>query len=120
MRRAEAASAAERDDEQAVRVLPLALLMSDPVAAGAALIERSHGELIAPLLPDGQPVWDVHAHLGEDADGSQLDVELLLDDAAGTASGATFVFPFRQDGLAAYRDAQRRRDREPRPRPAGG
>jgi predicted TIM-barrel fold metal-dependent hydrolase len=78
--------------------------MSDPVAAGAALIERCHASLVAPLLPAGQPIWDVHAHLGEDADGSVLDAAALLADAAAHGVKRTFVFPFRQEQLAAYRE----------------
>ena len=77
--------------------------MTDPVAAGTGLIERTHRQLIAPRLPARQPVWDVHAHLGEDPDGSVLDRELLLDDAGRFGVDRTFVFPFRQDTLGAYR-----------------
>lgn len=78
--------------------------MHDPVAAGAALIERCHEQLVAPLLPAGQAVWDVHAHLGEDADGSQLDAADLLADAEAHGVQRTFVFPFRQEGMDAYRE----------------
>ena len=78
--------------------------MTEPVAAGTALIERCHRELIAPLLPAGQPLWDVHAHLGEDDDGSALDAELLLSQARQFGVSRTFVFPFRQSGPDAYRD----------------
>jgi predicted TIM-barrel fold metal-dependent hydrolase len=78
--------------------------MADPVAAGAALIERCHAALVAPLLPPDQPIWDVHAHLGEDADGSQLAAADLLADAASHSVERTFVFPFRQEGPAAYRE----------------
>jgi predicted TIM-barrel fold metal-dependent hydrolase len=78
--------------------------MTDPVAAGAALIDRCHGELVAPLLPADQPVWDVHAHLGEDDDGSVLDVELLTGEARRFGVDRTFVFPFRHADVAAYRE----------------
>jgi predicted TIM-barrel fold metal-dependent hydrolase len=78
--------------------------MTDPVAAGTALIDRCHGELVAPLLPAGQPVWDVHAHLGEDDDGSVLDAAMLTGEARRFGVEHTFVFPFRQKDLDAYRD----------------
>ena len=63
---------------------------------------------MAPLLPPGQPVWDVHAHLGEDADGSQLAAADLIADAASHGVERTFVFPFRQDGLRRLPRAKRR------------
>ena len=78
--------------------------MTDPVAVGTALIDRCHRELVAPLLPAGQPVWDVHAHLGEDDDGSVLDAALLTGEARRFGVEHTFVFPFRQKDLGAYRE----------------
>jgi uncharacterized protein len=78
--------------------------MTDPVEAGTALIDRCHGELVAPLLPTGQPIWDVHAHLGEDDDGSVLDAALLTGAARRFGVDRTFVFPFRQKDLGAYRE----------------
>jgi predicted TIM-barrel fold metal-dependent hydrolase len=78
--------------------------MTDPVEAGTALIDRCHGELVAPLVPAGQPIWDVHAHLGEDDDGSVLDAALLTGAARRFGVDRTFVFPFRQKDLGAYRE----------------
>jgi predicted TIM-barrel fold metal-dependent hydrolase len=75
--------------------------MTDAVAEAQALIGRAHRELIAPLLPDG-PIWDVHAHLGEDDDGSMLDPPMLLDEMHRFGVARAFVFPFRQASLAAY------------------
>ncbi len=77
--------------------------MADPVADGLALIGRAHRELIAPLLPD-TPIWDVHAHLGEDADGSALDAHALLAGMRRFGVARSFVFPFRQEGPAGYRE----------------
>src|SRR5439155_24538499 len=94
--------AAER--RRAARGVSLALLMTDPVAAGTALIDRCHRELVAPLLPIDQPVWDVHAHLGQDDDGSVLDVELLTGEARRFGVERTFVFPFRHEDVDAYRE----------------
>jgi predicted TIM-barrel fold metal-dependent hydrolase len=78
--------------------------MTDPVEAGTALIDRCHRELVAPLVPPGQPIWDVHAHLGEDDDGSVLDAALLTGAARRFGVDRTFVFPFRQKDLGAYRE----------------
>jgi predicted TIM-barrel fold metal-dependent hydrolase len=78
--------------------------MTDPVEAGTALIDRCHGELVAPLVPAGQPIWDAHAHLGEDDDGSVLDAALLTGAARRFGVDRTFVFPFRQKDLGAYRE----------------
>jgi uncharacterized protein len=77
--------------------------MADPVAEAQALIGRVHGELIAPLLPPGVPIWDVHAHLGEDDDGSLLEPPALLEEMRRFGVARSFVFPFRQDSLAGYR-----------------
>ena len=77
--------------------------MSDAVAEAQALIGRTYRELIAPLLPDG-PIWDVHAHLGEDDDGSVLDPPTLLDEMHRFGVARSFVFPFRQAGPAGYRE----------------
>lgn len=76
--------------------------MADAVAEARALIGRAHRELIAPLLPDG-PIWDVHAHLGEDDDGSVLDPPTLLDEMHRFGVARAFVFPFRQASPAGYR-----------------
>jgi uncharacterized protein len=78
--------------------------MPDPVGAAQALIGRIHAELVAPLLPAGRSIWDVHAHLGEDADGSALAPPDLLDEMRRFGVTRSFVFPFRQDGAAAYRE----------------
>jgi predicted TIM-barrel fold metal-dependent hydrolase len=78
--------------------------MADPVAEGQALIGRVHRELIAPLLPPDCRIWDVHAHLGEDDDGSLLDPPALLDDMRRFGVARSVVFPFRQKSLAGYRE----------------
>jgi uncharacterized protein len=77
--------------------------MTDPVGEAQALIGRAHAELIAPLLSDG-PIWDAHAHLGEDDDGSVLDPPALLDEMRRFGVARSFVFPFRQASLAGYRE----------------
>jgi predicted TIM-barrel fold metal-dependent hydrolase len=77
--------------------------MADPVAQAQALIGRVHGELVAPLLPPDGRIWDAHAHLGEDDDGSLLDPPALLDEMRRFGVTRSFVFPFRQGSLAAYR-----------------
>ncbi|MDX6594179.1 MAG: uncharacterized protein QOJ13_3375 [Gaiellales bacterium] len=76
--------------------------LADPVAAAAALIEDRHRALIRPLLPPGQPIWDIHAHLGQDADGSLLDPADLLDEMRRFGVERACVFPFRADSLEAY------------------
>jgi predicted TIM-barrel fold metal-dependent hydrolase len=78
--------------------------MADPVPAAEALIDRVHGELIAPLLPAPGRIWDVHAHLGEDDDGSLLDPPALLEQMRRYGVARSFVFPFRQTSLAGYRE----------------
>jgi uncharacterized protein len=77
--------------------------MPDVLEAAAALIDRCHAELVAPLIPPGQPIWDVHAHLGEDADGSRLEPAALLDEMARFGVRRTVVFPFRMASIEAYR-----------------
>lgn len=77
--------------------------MTDPVAEAQALIGRVHRELIAPLLPPEVGIWDVHAHFGEDDDGSLLDSPMLLDEMRRFGVARSFVFPFRQKSLAGYR-----------------
>lgn len=78
--------------------------MADPVAKAEGLIGRVHRELIVPLLPADTPIWDVHAHLGEDDDGSVLDPPTLLDEMGRFGVARSVVFPFRQASLAAYRE----------------
>jgi predicted TIM-barrel fold metal-dependent hydrolase len=78
--------------------------MADPVAHAHALIGRAHAELVAPLLPPERPIWDVHAHLGEDDDGSLLDPPALLAEMRRFDVARAFVFPFRQESLAGYRE----------------
>lgn len=78
--------------------------MADPVAQAQALIGRVHGELVAPLLPPGGRIWDAHAHLGEDDDGSLLDPPALLAEMRRFGVTRSFVFPFRQRSPAAYRE----------------
>jgi uncharacterized protein len=78
--------------------------MADPVAEAHALIGRVHRELVAPLLPPDVRIWDVHAHLGADDDGSVLDPPTLLDDMRRFGVARSFVFPFRQRSLAGYRE----------------
>lgn len=78
--------------------------MADAVAQARALIGRVHGELVAPLLPPDGRIWDAHAHLGEDDDGSLLDPPALLDEMRRFGVTRSFVFPFRQGSLAAYRE----------------
>jgi hypothetical protein len=41
-------------------------------ADGLATIRRAHEAVVAPLLPGGYRLWDVHAHRGTDADGTSL------------------------------------------------
>jgi uncharacterized protein len=76
--------------------------VDDPVAAAAALIARRHRALIKPLLPQRQPIWDVHAHIGQDADGSLLDPADLLDEMRRFGVERACVFPFRADTVEAY------------------
>jgi uncharacterized protein len=78
--------------------------MTDPVGQAGALIGRVHRELIVPLLPARTPIWDVHAHLGEDDDGSLLDPPTLLDEMRRFGVARSVVFPFRQGSLAGYRE----------------
>ncbi len=60
---------------------------------------------MAPLLPSDHRLWDVHAHLGDDADGtSQTWPELVARmDAHGIEH--TNVFTFARDDLAGFREA---------------
>src|SRR5207342_1832549 len=64
-----------------------------------------HEAVVAPLLPAGYRLWDVHAHLGSDADGtSQTWQELVVRmDAHGIER--TNVFTFARDDLAGFREA---------------
>jgi uncharacterized protein len=81
----------------------MALLSDDALGAATALIARCHEELIAPLVPASQQLWDVHAHLGSDADGSVLEAGALLAEMQRFRVARTFVFPFRMEDIAAYR-----------------
>jgi predicted TIM-barrel fold metal-dependent hydrolase len=74
-------------------------------ADGQAAIRRAHGAVVAPLLPPGHRLWDVHAHLGDDADGtSQTWPELVARmDAHGIEHSN--VFTFARDDLAGFREA---------------
>src|ERR1044071_1860958 len=72
---------------------------------GPGAIRRAHGAVGAPLLPAGHRLWDVHAHLGADADGTtQTWPELVARmDAHGIEH--TNVFTFARDDLAGFREA---------------
>ena len=65
-------------------------------------LRRVHERFVAPLVPPGQPVWNAHAHLGRDADGSRLEPAELLQEMARYSVERAFVVPFRAPSRDAY------------------
>jgi predicted TIM-barrel fold metal-dependent hydrolase len=73
------------------------------LAEAAAALERVWLAHVRPLVPGGDGLVDVHAHLGADAsDGSRLDLATLLAtmDAGGVTG--TWAFPFQSAPGAGY------------------
>ena len=65
------------------------------LSAAAAALERAWRTHVHPLVPAGDGLVDVHAHLGVDAsDGSRLDVPTLLATMASGGVTCTWAFPF--------------------------
>jgi predicted TIM-barrel fold metal-dependent hydrolase len=74
-------------------------------AGGVAAIRRAHEAVVAPLLPSGYRLWDVHAHLGSDADGTSQTWQELVARMDAHAIEHTNVFTFARDDLAGFTEA---------------
>ncbi len=63
-------------------------------ALADAALRRAHAAHVEPLLPAGHRLWDVHAHLGSDDDGTDQTPEELLArmDAYGVERTSCFSF----------------------------
>ena len=72
---------------------------------GQAAIRRAHEAVVAPLLPDAYRLWDVHAHLGADADGTAQTWQELVARMDAHGIEHTNVFTFARDDLAGFRAA---------------
>jgi predicted TIM-barrel fold metal-dependent hydrolase len=72
---------------------------------GQAAIRRAHETVVAPLLPDAYRLWDVHAHLGADADGTMQTWQELVARMDAHGIERTNVFTFARDDLAGFRAA---------------
>jgi predicted TIM-barrel fold metal-dependent hydrolase len=73
------------------------------LADAAAALERTWRAYVRPLVPSGDGLVDVHAHLGEDAsDGSRLDLAELLASMEAGGVTRTCAFPFQQPRGAGY------------------
>jgi predicted TIM-barrel fold metal-dependent hydrolase len=76
--------------------------------AGAAVgtvreaLQAAHERFVLPLIPPGQPLWNAHAHLGRDADGSRLEPDELLAEMARHGVERAFVVPFRAPDRDLY------------------
>lgn len=77
------------------------------VDAARAAIDDAYERFVRPLVPAGVALWDVHAHLGEDADGVSLQPEALLAGMNAYGVARAFVFPFK---AASARDYTRLND----------
>jgi predicted TIM-barrel fold metal-dependent hydrolase len=76
------------------------------LSAAAAALERAWRTHVRPLVPIGEGLVDVHAHLGEDAsDGSRLDLPTLLATMATGGVTSTWAFPFQASPGTGYRAA---------------
>jgi predicted TIM-barrel fold metal-dependent hydrolase len=75
------------------------------ITDGQAAIRRAHDAVVAPLLPAGYRLWDVHAHLGADADGTTQTWEELVARMDAHRIEHTNVFSFAHGDLAGFREA---------------
>jgi predicted TIM-barrel fold metal-dependent hydrolase len=74
-------------------------------AAGLAAIRRAHEAVVAPLLPAGYRLWDVHAHLGDDADGTSQTWQDLVARMDAHGIDHTNVFTFAREDMAGFAEA---------------
>ncbi len=75
----------------------------DDAAAALERVWRAH---VRPLVPEGDGLVDVHAHLGADAsDGSRLDLPTLLATMAAGDVTRTCAFPFQTPPGEGYHAA---------------
>jgi hypothetical protein len=72
------------------------------VTAAESAVEAVYRQMVAPLLPAGQPIWDVHAHVGSDRDGSALTPDVLVAELAGHGVARAFAFPFCAPAVEDY------------------
>jgi predicted TIM-barrel fold metal-dependent hydrolase len=73
------------------------------LADAAAALERVWRGHVWPLVPAGDGLVDVHAHLGEDAsDGSRLDLPTLLGSMESGGVTRTCAFPFQTPPASGY------------------
>ena len=79
----------------------LAQLTSD----GLAAIRRAHEAVVAPLLPAGYRLWDVHAHLGDDDDGTSQTWQELVARMDAHGIDHTNVFTFARDDIPGFAEA---------------
>ncbi len=79
--------------------------LAQRTAEGLAAIRRAHEAVVAPLLPAGYRLWDVHAHLGADADGTSQTWEQLVARMDAHGIEHTNVFTFARDDLAGFSEA---------------
>ena len=96
-----------RNAARALRALPVPLLrtLAELTGDGQAAIRRAHEAVVAPLLPDAYRLWDVHAHLGADADGTAQTWQELVARMDAHGIEHTNVFTFARDDLAGFRAA---------------
>ncbi len=77
--------------------------MPTALADAAAALERAWRAHVRPLVPVGDGLVDVHAHLGVDAsDGSRLDLPTLLESMQAGGVTRTCAFPFQTPRGAGY------------------
>jgi len=76
--------------------------LADVLGEGRTAIDVAYARFVHPLLPAGQPLWDAHAHLGRDDDGSRLEPAALLAEMRAHGVTRAFVVPFAAPTRQAY------------------
>jgi predicted TIM-barrel fold metal-dependent hydrolase len=68
--------------------------LAEVEAAATDALQVAHDRILAPLLPAGHRLWDVHAHLGRDDDGTAQTPDELVGrmDVAGIERTSVFTF----------------------------
>ncbi len=82
--------------------------LAELTADGLSAIRRAHEAVVAPLLPAGYRLWDVHAHLGSDADGTSQTWQELVERMDAHGIEHCNVFSFAHDDIAGFRVANDR------------
>ena len=70
--------------------------------AALSALERAHETVVVPLIAPGQRLWDMHAHLGADADGTSQTAAELLGRMDRGGVERTNVFSFAHDDIDGF------------------